>query len=911
MSLCGKRRPDRLRGLLRLGGITYEAKRHMSRTGLIVGCLAAIALTTASWAGGYTFTEEPVEGEVDVRAEIHVDGGWGAEKQARVVLSYAEDDNHLYVAMGAGGLTLGEVCEGEDTVLDACDQWPSPAKQGVYRVTIKRRSWSIRVLCEGHLVLRAYDEFAPGDKIGWQAEGAIVQDLYAQPIGEIVFDDDFARPPDEPNPWETLTGQWLTKLPDSRNKQSDPTKTANPFSYGCKGPDALAAAGSEQWDGYEAKTAVKPISDGYVGLAFYLQDKDNYYVFRVMAAPTASAEARAQLVSVVGGKESVLAQAPACLLTGKWYSLGVVSHDGNLQGLLDGTVLCKAEDNTLSEGRIGLYAKTCATATFDDVSLRDYREFNDDFGPDGIIPIDQVAGTWDIAGGKLIGKPDPQTYTGIGLTGCSQWSDYRVEAQVIPNRSLGVGLYFGCVDAANYYLFRWGADRQTPSQDIQELWRVSDAKGALLASSPAKLNRGAPQSIAVTMDRGYIAVEVGGKRVLDSIDITRESDGAVGYHVEGGAGSAAQFDNLRVTFCHAPAEPVSITEQFSKEDTMADWARPIASWPGMGNRVYRWDLPVWGDFDLRIQLAAHSVRAARTIGLVLADTPEGIKGATPVAELKTEKDSGKVECAVPEGTGQSGSGEFGEQDPLLELQRRGACLLVRLDGQPIAWANVPDGKQAPHVGLKLGGLGVSMNDVNLVSPQIVDASFTGAPTDWLPKDGDWDISDRWNCQPQWSWFCGRNAETPLLWSKQSFSGDMVFEYWAGVMMDMPKGPGYSHPSDLNGVLCGDGENLCSGYAVVLAGDNNTRGKILRKGETVAESAHVVFDNPTTGNLNGFHRHWFHVRTEKMGGRITMYVDGQKVLEYDDPAPLAAGKIGLWSAQGNGMMVARVRVAYAG
>ena len=134
---------------------------------------------------------------------------------------------------------------------------------------------------------------------------------------------------------------------------------------------------------------------------------------------------------------------------------------------------------------------------------------------------------------------------------------------------------------------------------------------------------------------------------------------------------------------------------------------------------------------------------------------------------------------------------------------------------------------------------------------------------------------------------------------------------AGVVRAGQENLDFDDASGAAAVLCGDGENLCSGYAVVLAGDNNTRGKILRKGETVAESAHVVFDNPTTGNLNGFHRHWFHVRTEKMGGRITMYVDGQKVLEYDDPAPLAAGKIGLWSAQGNGMMVARVRVAYAG
>jgi len=881
----------------------------MSIAGWLSGCLALLLSSTPVLAEGYALLDETAEGEVDIRAELHVEGDWPADGQAWITFSYADDRNHLYLAMNKRGWSLGEFRDGVETSLGSAGGWPSPAREGVYQIVIKRRAWSIRVLCDGRLMLMAYEQFAPGDRVGFAARKVSIEDLYTQPIGEMMFHDDFARPPDEPDPWEQLVGAWRISLPESRNKQSEPAKSANPFSFAATGPKALAVAGSAFWDGYAATAAVKPGASGYVGLACYVEDAENYYVFRLSADESASADAEAQLVRVIHGQESVIATAPACLLTGKWYRLGITAHDGRLSGSLDGKVLCATTDDTFSEGRLGLYTLNCARASFDDIALERSEEYGDDFGPSGIIPVEQLAGTWDIAGGELLAAPDPDLLTAIGLTGCRQWRDYRLTVDVTAANAPAVGLYFGCTGPQDYYLFRWGLDRGQPNRDVQELWKVAGGQSELLASRTVRLNRTARQRIALTLDRNYIAAAVDGELALDCVDFGRASEGQVGYYAEGSRGVVARFDNMHVAFCPPPVEPVSITAQFAKEDTMADWARPIASWPGMGNRVYRWDLPVWGDFDLRIGLQGNSLKAARTVALLMAATAEGIRQAGPVVELKTEKGSPEVLCAVT--GGEAGKGQFGEQDPLFELQRRGGCLLVLLDGAPMAWARVPDGEQAPFIGLKLGGLGVNLNDVALTSPRIVDAGFTGAPTEWLPQSGEWDISDRWNCQPQWSWFCGRNDDSPLLWSKQAFSGDMVFEYWAGVMMDLPQGPGYSHPSDLNGVLCGDGEDLCSGYAVVLAGDNNTRGKILRKGETVAESTSVKFDNPTTANLNGFHRHWFHVRVEKIGGHITMYVDGQKALEYEDKAPLSGGKVGLWTYQGNGMMVARTRVAWKG
>ncbi len=879
-------------------------------------CALALILGTPVVAEEFTaadlkFTEEPVSGEVDVRAELRTGAAWNATSVARIVFSYQDAANYLYVQAAASGTLLGEVRAGADDVLATHAGWPTPLAAGVHQLTIKRRAWSIRVVCDRETILTAYDDFSPGDRIGSAGRGVEVTDLHTQPIGEMMFSDDFARPPGEPDPWTPARGTWQIRLPESRNLSADPVKTANPFSYVATGGPALSVAGSSYWDGYQACVAVKPTGQGLVGVAFYVQDPANYLLFRVpvMAEGAKPDAAKAELVRVVAGVETVLAEHAGAVATDKWCELSVRAHDGRLEGLLDGATVCRAQDGTFGQGQLGLYMDKCTKAYFDDVLLRPYQVIEDDCRAEGGMPVDQVLGTWVIYQERLCGRPEQANAMAIGLTGSQAWQDYCASADILPWTAGAAGLYFGCTSARDYYLFRWGQDRTTRGQDNQELWQVVDGKGTLLAGRPVPMSRATTYHVQATLDRDYVSVSVDGVRVLEAVDTGRASRGRVGYYVEGSSQAVAAFDNLQVRFLDPPAEPVSITEQFAREDTMADWARPLASWQALKNRLYAYDLPAWGDFDLRIRLS-YMIGRAGTIGLRLAATPADLEAASDTLRLVTEKDSPELQCKVAADRGVSGKARPDDEDPLLEVERRGACLIARLDGKLLGWARAADGATAPTVGLKLDGMGVNLNNATLTSPCIVDAAFAGAPTQWRPQAGVWEISDRWNCQPQWGWFCGRQAETPLIWSKQSFSGDMVFEFWAGVMMDLRGGPGYSHPSDLNGVICGDGEKLCSGYAFVFAGDNNTRSKILRLGESVAETTDFKFTNPISGgDLNAFHRHWFHCRVERTGSHLTFLIDDRKALEYDDPNPLSGGHVGFWTHQNNGIMIARTRIAY--
>jgi hypothetical protein len=83
--------------------------------------------------------------------------------------------------------------------------------------------------------------------------------------------------------------------------------------------------------------------------------------------------------------------------------------------------------------------------------------------------------------------------------------------------------------------------------------------------------------------------------------------------------------------------------------------------------------------------------------------------------------------------------------------------------------------------------------------------------------------------------------------------------------------------------------------------------IMKGNQVVAENAQVKFENPVSMNL-AFQRHWFDIRIEKRGSRLSFAVDGQQAAEWTDPDPLPGGRLGFWSWNNNGIVIARTRAA---
>ena len=196
------------------------------------------------------------------------------------------------------------------------------------------------------------------------------------------------------------------------------------------------------------------------------------------------------------------------------------------------------------------------------------------------------------------------------------------------------------------------------------------------------------------------------------------------------------------------------------------------------------------------------------------------------------------------------------------------------------------------------------------SKSSLDDTFSFAPVNWWAHRGVWDVIPRWPCDDRWSWLGGIESESPVLWSKKRFSGDMVVEAWLALYMDDINDPsvGYRHPSDLNVTICGDGRNLSSGYSFLFGAESNTVSQIRRGSKVVAETSAYRMNDPRRLNLT-FQRKWFYFRIEKRGTKIKYYVDDDLALEYEDPQPLKGGQVALWTWRG-GLMVARARVTAA-
>ena len=190
---------------------------------------------------------------------------------------------------------------------------------------------------------------------------------------------------------------------------------------------------------------------------------------------------------------------------------------------------------------------------------------------------------------------------------------------------------------------------------------------------------------------------------------------------------------------------------------------------------------------------------------------------------------------------------------------------------------------------------------------VLDYTFHYAPVDWLVYTGQWGVRARWACQPRWTWFGGRGPLAVTLWHKDRFAGDVSAEVFAAHPMDSPFDPVYRHPGNINLTICGDGQNLNSGYSFIFAGWGNRWNRLLRRGEVVAETqAALIPDNRDRFHYKDMHINWRSIRVHKTGRDIVGLVDGKQILRWTDAEPLTGQKVAVWTFD-NTILLARGRI----
>ncbi len=209
---------------------------------------------------------------------------------------------------------------------------------------------------------------------------------------------------------------------------------------------------------------------------------------------------------------------------------------------------------------------------------------------------------------------------------------------------------------------------------------------------------------------------------------------------------------------------------------------------------------------------------------------------------------------------------------------------------------------------------LDIGTLDLVSSNVLDYTFSYAPTDWYVAGGIWGTTNRWTCSPEWSWFGGLAELAPAaVWSKHVFDGDITVDMYAAFgMLLRAGGRSYKCPSDLNITICGDGLRLDSGYTFLVGGFRNNRTAILKNGRVLAETSDPkallpMFEDGYP-SMYEFHRKWWGIRARKHGSVLELYKDDKLILRATDPDPLPGGRVALWTYD-NRMIIARVKIYY--
>jgi len=851
----------------------------------------------------YTMLADEGQGDYDITFALPSVQGWANNAEVELAFDYRKPDAHHVAHLRRNEAWFEKVTGAGGGRIGTARAWPDPSAP--LRITLKRRAWEMAILANGRTVAWAHDEEPYDGRIGFAASGLALgaDDLLVQPIEPVRFNDDFMREPGEENAWHVEAGEWWHVGLAGGKGKLQPNLSANPFSFRCAArPSALGTAGEWFWESYRFAAAVKATeAAGAVGLAFCVQDRSNYYLFRF--APAAGPGPAEQLLRVVDGKPTVLDSVTGGFRKDSWYRLEAAVSGGLVECSVDGAIHLAAHDATFGQGRTGLWAENTGSAWFDDVSVTPWWAFADTLETPELGSWLQVGGGWAPSDGCLTATSTFEHPASL-MMGSGGWRDYEVAVDVTRGDAEGVGLYACATGPDDWYLLRW-------ADGVWQLLRMEGGRLACLGTAPGDVPAHEPQRLSLLVARGRLRATVNAQPVIDAVDFSRRS-GRVGLRAEGGR--RVKFGHLIVRQVDEPYQPVAVTAQFTQEGTMADWARRSSDWQFDPQARLRWfRLPFFDDLSLRVPftLGPGSGPGLRVLMGAVIPGDGSVPGRQPTpsgltVEMARAATGGvRVSCRRGEEEVAQAEAPAGAGERVARIDKSGLTTRIWLDDQPVLACRDGTWLDNSAIGLFDEGAQIDPERVEAYSTNTLEYTFSGAPTDWVPELGLWQVTDRWSCYPGWAWFGGSKHQSPLLWSKHALYGDQTFEFWGALEMDTdPDHGGYTHPSDLNCTLCGDGRNLCSGYSFVFAGDSNTCTKILKGNTPVAQTTEARFINPTSHNFD-FHRHWFHVKAVKLGPELYLSVDDKWVLRWRDPQPIEGGYFAVWSYN-NGILIARAR-----
>lgn len=819
----------------------------------------------------------------------------GAGAELRLFTSYPTG---IYARVGPERAVLGRLGAGLE--LDEVGSRLFPSAR--HRVTLRRRGGRFVLLVDGSVAAVLAADFIPTERFAVTGQVRMTNVSLTPMRESVLFGDDFMREMSEPSPWETLSGGWETV------GLKNPTLSANPFRLSSVGADALSVSGRPTWDEYHAAVSMLGAAGQSMGLAFSWTQPGEYFLFRWHSIESS---ADAEVIRYHDGGYSLLAAKPVRYAPGIWYRVDLYCTPGRARILIDEQPVFEVEHAGISGGRIGLYASGIERTWFDDVVVGPWAELSHGGkASDGLYR--PLCGDWQQEAGALVARrladvpvsrQGGAAAVGLFVTG-STLSDAVVKGVLASGRG---GLAVGVADPLNFACLAARAGRL-------ELLLVRDGVPKELASSRLEHAAG-DLPLELRVERGVLTGSGGGQRLTVPVDAA----------LYGAAGLVAFERGVRfrlpVTASIPPRREAILTGNatFSAESSMSAWAGEMSDWALGEHQVYWYQGFFPGDIEITAELAECGLPEAARLALGVnksgADTalngynllverlPAADKNHGPLVTLSLHREGQKVaEKPLPLDKVYSAS-----------LRAVDGAVQAGLNGLPaLTWLDPRPGEVAGYkVAYKADRLNLAATSVFVTSPFLYDYRFETAPVDWRPAAGIWEVANRWQCDPRWSFFSGvpKSGERLVLaWNKRRFRDPIRVEFYVAPKMQGERGDRYEYVRDFNISLSPEATDTLAGYSFMFGGFDNSKSAIVRKGQVVASSAQSVLKR---GSM-WLHRHWYHVLATKEGGDLRFVVDGGNSLDlsFKDPEPLAAGRVAIWTYD-CAIMVSRVRISGGG
>ena len=793
-------------------------------------------------------------------------------------------------------VSVREITGREDRQLIAESRWPSVVRAGNAMRIVKDLDY-LTVFLDAKRVLLAPCSIENWRDAVWEVSGmaAPFAVFSYQKVGSLIFADDFMHDKGELGAWKPTAGTW--KIDAMQN----PIRSANPFAFLAQGEDATALAGNWFWRNYDYACTVRPLPESAFGMVFCRYDEEHSYQLKWV--PTTPISGRLSLVKIAAGRQVVLAEKQQALPRHAWTRLRVSQLEGLLTAHVDGLQAFQVTDpDPLPAGLIGLWSSGGEGTVFDDVEvtpvsalecrftaplvlppvLRAPREITDAHLTESGLVLGRAGGVLALGGVTRENVSLQAQLAGLGAL------ETTLELRTRENGGDFVGFRISGhgSDMSAELFVRWeGNDIWVDRQPVQQL----PAEAEISLHTRAEEAWGCIDDRIVCLAAGLPVVAKG----TCSLRVSPENNGIT-----------------LTSLALRPARPLpsieNRVETFTYEDSMRKWSSPIHEWTASragGHKVYWHRSDFWQDLaawvDMR-SLAEEDLGSGWGLILGTGKSQEdpgiraGIRRAEEQLELQLVLAPEKVHRLVldkmPDGFG---------------IEKRNDRLLVRLDERIIWNQSLPETLQEL---CRVGRFGQGADEkwaqaVRIRAGGVKTYSFKHAPADWCAVAGTWQVTNRWQCDPRWSFFSGvRPSGVACNWNKRRHGTNVSVEFFAGPKMDRSRGDKYQYAADINAVICGGGRDIVDGYSFMFGGWNDKGSYILRGTQVLSENTSVII--PRAGST---HRRWFHVKLRKHNDTLALWVDGVEAGKATDPDPLNGDRFALWTWN-NGIMVAQVRVS---